>query len=127
MAATSEDIRHCVEYRLGSGVMTALRGIHGENEVEGALSLVGELHAGCEEIGTSDVSCMVEHFLRSLPKPKLSTEFPNYTTNDTIEGDIVNAYSILKWSRDAGLPIDGQTSRAVELRMVSALNKMNQR
>lgn len=123
MAATSETIRNCVEDRLGSRVMTALRGIHGENEVESALALVGEVHAGCEEIGSSDVSCMVEQFLRTLPKPKL--ELPNYETNDTILGDIINAYTIIKWSRDAGIEVGPSESRAVELRLVSALNKLN--
>lgn len=125
MAATSETIQHVIEHRVGDGVMKALRVIHGDWAVDAALGHAGELHQGCEEIGSSDAWYMVGTFYDALPKPKL--DLPNYETNDTFEGDIINAYAILKYSRDAGIPVEGTTSRAVELRLVSAMNKINKR
>lgn len=64
--ATVETIRNAIEWRLRDE-MAALRAKHGDQAVDEALDAAGEMHAGCEEIGSSDVYYMAQSFRNFLP------------------------------------------------------------
>lgn len=65
--ATVETIRNAIEWRLRDE-MPALRAKYGDDAVDYALDLAGSFHAGCEEIGSSDVYFMAQTFRHNLPE-----------------------------------------------------------
>lgn len=62
MSASSITIQNCVLRRLGHEGMRGMITTYGFSRFWAALDIVGELHAGCEEIGSSDVSAFVKTF-----------------------------------------------------------------
>ena len=87
MAATVETIEDCVKRRLGMTEMLRLVDAHGLDTVRDALSMTGSCYAGCEEIGSSDVTAFVETFKRFLgsnPAPRCDECGTTFDTTEAL-------------------------------------------
>lgn len=72
MAASSETIKDIVIHRLNAwDMMAPLLIKHGLDRVMEAIEDTASFHAGCEEIGTSDVNHMIDGMMRGMGEPSI--------------------------------------------------------